>query len=183
MRIQAAITAFVILFFFSCRNDVKEVQMINADKLSPDESMLGVTIVITDNGKHRAVLKTPILYRFGTMSPRTEFPKGLKVDFFTKTGERESYLESGYAIMDDKTRQFVLEDSVVMINFKRQDTLNTEYLVWKQDSAIITTNKLVRIHGVQGKMSGYHFRARENFTKYTWKKVKGEYFYNQTDSL
>lgn len=162
---------------------MKEVQMVSADKSTPEESFHGVTMVYSDNGKHRAVLKTPVFYRYGTLSPRTEFPKGLTVDFFTLTGEKESYLRSGYAILDDKTRQFILQDSVVMINFKRQDTLRTPYLVWKQDLAVITTDSVVHINGLRGNLRGDHFRSKENFTQYTWNHVKGTYFYNETDSL
>jgi LPS export ABC transporter protein LptC len=178
-----AIAGLFIAFLFSCSNNVKEVQMVNADKESPDESMSGVTIFYSDNGKHRAELKTPLIYKFGTVSPRTEFPKGLVVEFFTIEGEKESLVKSNYAIMDDKTRQLVLEKNVVMINFMRQDTLNTEYLVWKQDSAVITTDRKVHIHGIKGSLNGDHFRSKENFTKYAMKNITSTYFYNESDSL
>lgn len=162
---------------------MKEVQMVNATKETPNESMNGVTIVYTDNGVQRAIVKTPLIYSYGTQKGSKEFPKGLKVDFYTVDGVKESFLQSGYAILDEKTRQFILEKDVEMINYKRQDTLNTQYLVWKQDSAIVTTDRQVLIHGIKGSLTGNHFRARENFTKYSWKNVKGAYFYNQTDSL
>lgn len=171
------------LLLFSCGNNIKDVQTVNATKETPDESMNGVTMVYTDNGVQRAIVKTPLVYSYGTQLGRKEFPKGLKVDFYTKEGIKESYLESGHAIFNEQTKQFILEKHVHMINFKRQDTLDTEYLIWKQDSGLVATDRQVWIHGIKGTMTGNHFKARENFTKYTWKNVKGAYFYNQTDSL
>jgi LPS export ABC transporter protein LptC len=178
-----AITFFAAIFFLSCGNNIKDVQFVNADKNTPDESMQGVTIVYTDYGTKRAIVKTPVIYSYGTQLGRKEFPKGLKVDFFTSEGVKESYLESGYAVLNEQTKQFVLEKDVKMINFKRKDTLETQYLIWKQDSGLVVTDKQVLIHGIKGTLTGNHFRAKENFTQYTWKNVKGAYFYNQTDSL
>ena len=169
--------------FASCSNNIKDVQLVNANKETPDESMTGVTMVYTDNGIQRAIVKTPVIYSYGTQLGRKEFPQGLKVDFFTKDGVKESYLESGHATLNEQTKQFILEKHVVMINFQRKDTLNTEYLIWKQDSGIVATDRQVLIHGIKGTLTGDHFRAQQNFTKYTWKNVKGAYFYNQTDSL
>jgi len=157
--------------------------MVNADKGTPDESMTGVTMVYTDNGVQRAILNTPLIYKYGTQQGRTEFPKGLTVDFFTKEGKKESFIKSGYAILNDMTQQFILEKHVEMINYIRKDTLNTEYLVWKKDSAIVTTDRQIYIHGPKGKFWGHHFKGNENFTKYRFTKVKMEYFYNETDSL
>ena len=159
------------------------MQLVNADKETPDESMTGVTMVYTDAGLQRAIVRTPLVYSYGKEMGRKEFPKGLQVDFFGQNGKKESYLESGYAILNEQTKQFILEKDVEMINFKRVDTLNTEYLVWKLDSGIVATDREVYIHGLKGHGRGKHFRAKENFTQYTWKNIKGAYFYNQTDSL
>lgn len=167
----------------SCGNDLKEVQMINADKETPDESMNGVTMLYTDNGIRRAVLKTPVIYKYGEDQGRTEFPKGLSIDFFDVKGEKESYLRSDEGILNDKGHFLELKRNVVMINYKRRDTLFTDYLIWKQDSAIIVSPDTVHIHGETGNFRGDHFRGKENFTKYTWNNFKGDYFYNQTDSL
>ncbi len=178
-----AILYFAAILFFSCSNNIKDVQLVNAGKETPDESMNGVTIVYTDNGIARAIIKTPVINSYGTQMGRKEFPKGLKVDFFTQEGKKESYLESGYAVLNEQTKQFILEKDVNMINFKRQDTLETEYLIWQKDSGLVVTDRQVLIHGIKGTLTGNHFRAKENFTQYTWKNVKGTYFYNQTDSL
>lgn len=156
----------------------------NADKGTPDESMTGVTMVYTDNGQKRAVLRSPLILKYGTAQSRTEFPKGLQVDFYNKLGERESYVESDYGIFNEIDHQLLLEHNVQMINFKRADTLDTQYMVWKQDSAIITTvDRQFFMHGPQQSFTGTHFRARENGTRYLWRKTKGQYYYNQTDSL
>jgi LPS export ABC transporter protein LptC len=178
-----AIAFFAVFFFLSCSNDIKDVQLVNAGKETPDESMNGVTIVWTDNGNKRAVARTPVIFSYGTQLGRKEFPKGLKVDFYTQEGVKESYLESGYAVLNEQTKQFILEKDVKMINFKRKDTLETQYLIWKQDSGLVVTDRQVLIHGIKGTLTGNHFRAKENFTQYTWKNVKGMYFYDQTDSL
>lgn len=172
-----------MFFWISCNNNIKEVQLINAGKNTPDESMKGVKMVYSDNGKQRAVLNTPLIHKFSVGQQRTEFPEGLTVDFYDKDGNRESYIEAQYGIVNQQN-QLVLQNNVQMINFVRQDTLDTDYLIWKMDSAIVTTDRYYfYMHGVKGKSEGHYFRARENFTRYSWKKVKALYNYNQTDSL
>ncbi len=173
----------IALCFLSCGNNLEDVKTVNATKETPDESMSGVKMVYTDNGIQRAVLKTPQISKFGTAQSRTEFPVGLTVDFFDPKGKRTAFVQSGFGTMNEQTRQLILEKNVRMINFDRNDTLETEYLVWKQDSALIVSDRQVHIHGPKGKVWGHHFRGRENFTKYKMKKVKVEYFYNQTDTL
>lgn len=162
---------------------MKDVQLVNADKETPDESMSGVKMIYTDNGIQRAILQTPQISKYGTAQTRTEFPNGLMVEFFNKEGQKTAFVRSGFGTLNDQTQQLILERDVRMINFDRSDTLDTQYLVWKIDSALIVSDRQVHIHGPKGKLTGHHFRGRENFTKYTIKKVIVEYFYNQTDTL
>ena len=173
----------VAMIYASCSNDINEVKLINADKETPDESMKKVTMIYTDSGIQRAILNTPVIFKYGTAQTRTEFPNGLIVDFFDKKGKKESYLSAGYGILNEKNNQLILQKNVMMIHFGRNDTLLTDYMIWKQDSAIIATEDTVRIWGQTGRFSGDHFRAKENFTRYTWKNVKGDYFYKATDTL
>lgn len=183
MRNGYLIFFLVSAFFFSCSNDLKEVQMINADRETPDESMEGVTMIVTDNGMERAIINTPLIYSYGTRQGRKEFPKGLAVDIFNQLGEKETFISSKKGHFSDQTHMLELEDSVVMINFKTWDTLQTEYMVWKQDSAIIVAPYESHIYGNSGEFWGKNFRSNENFTKSSWKNFRGKYFYNQTDTL
>lgn len=183
MIYKNSILIFLLALFASCSNNLKEVQMINADKETPDESMKGVTMLYTDNGKERAVLKTPLIYIYGARQGRTEFPDGLSVDFYNIKGEKESFVRSNLGVFNEQNHFLELKDSVIMINYKTKDTLSTDYMIWKQDSAIIVAPGQSRIYGETGRFRGNNFRANENFTKSSWKNFKGEYFYNQTDSL
>jgi len=178
-----SILVLLLAFVVSCSNDLKEVQMINADKETPDESMEGVTMLYTDNGKERALLKTPLIYTYGVRQDRTVFPKGLSVDFYNVKGEKESFVRSNTGVLNNLNHFLELKDSVIMINYKTKDTLSTDYMIWKQDSAIIVAPGQSRIYGETGRFRGNNFRANQNFTKSSWKNFKGEYFYNQTDSL
>ena len=172
------------LLFYACGNDLKDVKMVNANTKTPDESMKGVTMTYTDSGLQRAILKTPLIYKYGNLDTKTEFPNGLVVYFYDKKGKKESYLEAGYGILNEKSKILVLEKKVFMIHYRKNDTLNTNYLVWKQDSAIITTPDTVHIWGQSGRFTGNHFRAKENFTGYTCKRIKADYlYYDNTDTL
>lgn len=157
--------------------------MINADKETPNESMEGVTMIYTDNGRERAMLKAPLIYIYGTQQGRTEFPKGLSVDFFDANGRKESFVRSDKGTLNDTGQFLELRDNVMMINYKTNDTLDTDYLIWKQDSAMIFAPHESRIHGESGRFRGNNFRSNQNFTKSSWKNFRGEYFYNQTDTL
>lgn len=172
-----------IHFYVSCSNNINEVKLINAGKETPDESMKKVTMIYTDSGVQRAILNTPVIFKYGAQQSKTEFPNGLVVDFFSKNGKKESYLSAGYGILNEKTNLLILQQDVFMVHYGRNDTLLTDYLIWKQDSALISTEDTVRIWGQTGRFSGDHFKAKENFTRYTWKNVKGDYFYTESDTL
>lgn len=157
--------------------------MINADKETPNESMEGVTMIYTDNGRERAMLKAPLIYIYGAQQGRTEFPKGLSVDFFDANGQKESFLRSDKGTMNDVGHFLELRENVRMINYKSKDTLDTDYLIWKQDSAMIFAPHQSHIHGQSGDFTGVNFRSNQNFTKSSWKYPRGHYFYNQIDTL
>ncbi|HAA00549.1 MAG TPA: hypothetical protein DCD96_02775, partial [Flavobacteriales bacterium] len=129
--------------FFSCENDLQEVDRVARLGEIPQETMEEVRLVYTDSGETRAILETPLIHKFYQPRERMEFPNGLQLTFYQKGMKMESRLTSEYGILNQAERHLLVRNNVVFINFIRQDTLNTELLNWSQDSARVYTDKQV----------------------------------------
>lgn len=162
--------------FFSCVNDMKEVQRVLELEKQPQETFEEVTLVYSDSGYTRAILETPVVYRYSQGKSRMEFPKGLALTFYKPGKVRESRLTANYGLLDQIERSLVVRNNVVFINFIRQDTLETEVLNWSQDSAMVFTEKLVMVHGNDGVFTCKKgLNAGEAFDWYEFKGVAVKY--------
>ena len=72
--------------------------------------------------------------------------KGLKVDFYNPEGKLESYLTAEYGISFPKEKKVKVQRNVEILNTKGE-TLNTEELIWDQETGTIHTDKFVKITG------------------------------------
>lgn len=167
--------------FFSCENDLKEVDRIARLEEMPQETMEEVTLVYSDSGQTRAILETPLINKYYRPQEKMEFPKGLKLTFYQPGKVKESQLTSNYGLLDQAARHLIVRNNVVFINFTRQDTLNTELLNWSQDSAKVYTDKLVVVHGKDGIFSSKGgLKAGESFDWYEFNSVAARYYYNNS---
>ncbi|MFI5204483.1 MAG: LPS export ABC transporter periplasmic protein LptC [Flavobacteriales bacterium] len=176
---------FLFSFFFllsSCGNSIKEVEAINATQKTPQENLTDARLVYTDSGRVKAVLTSVELQHFTTGKKGFLFPKGLQVEFYNIKGICEARVNALFGEYNEEVGELVLQKDVRFINFKQQDTLFTEYLVWIRRTKKISTNRKVAIHGPQGKLWGDGITANENLTKYVWINPVGEYYVNENDT-
>ncbi|HCA82767.1 MAG TPA: LPS export ABC transporter periplasmic protein LptC [Flavobacteriales bacterium] len=165
--------------FFSCENDLQEVDRVARLGEIPQETMEEVRLVYTDSGETRAILETPLIHKFYQPRERMEFPNGLQLTFYQKGMKMESRLCSEYGILNQAERHLLVRNNVVFINFIRQDTLNTELLNWSQDSARVYTDKQVVVRGKTGVFTSRGgLQAGEAFDWYEFNGVAATYYYN-----
>ena len=183
-KIFLFITGFLI--FSSCVNSLEEVKTINATDQTPQESMKEVTMLYTDSGVPRAILKTPVLNKHAGTKVYTEFPNGLQVDFFDKKGEKEARLNARYGILYEAERILVVQNNVIFVNFKRNQTLYTEKLTWNQNmppDSVIYTDQEVRVVGDVSGTSKKGLFASKTFDSYRLIKVRDAGYIYEKDTL
>lgn len=142
--------AFISSCFFvcGCENKMEDVEELGKSKLAKDEA-INVDSYMSQQGKVKAHLTSPLMLRTQLDTPLTEFPKTLHVDFYNDSTQIESRLFAKYGRYFENKGQVMLRDSVIVYNVKG-DTLFTEELWWDREKQKFFTNKRVIIHQPNG---------------------------------
>ena len=161
-------TSCLVAFFFSCGNDIKEVQDFLADKNLPVGVAKNVNLIHTDSGRIKTRLITPLLNDYNNRQehPYQEFPKGIAVTSYDKFGD-SIILTANYCISYSKTAISEVKGNVVVINYKDDSKLYTDQLFWDQGTHYIYTEKAFKLITKTDTINGKGFESSEDLTKIT----------------
>lgn len=168
--------------FFSCGNDIKEVQDFLADKNLPVGVAKNINLIHTDSGRVKTKLLAPRLNDFSNRKeqPYQEFPKGLKLVTFDKLGDSITLL-ADYARAYGKTGISEVDGNVTVINHKEQTKLFTDQLFWDQNTHYFYTEKPFRLITVKDTINGRGFESNEDLSKATMKNISGTVYVNENN--
>lgn len=171
-RHLSIIVAACTLLLSSCKTDIEEAKLITSRANTNIETGKDVEILYSDNGivRIKAVAKTAT--RYNTQKPYMEFSDGMKMYFYSATGEVESTLTARYATAVENSNEMTARDSVVVINNKGE-RLDTDELIWDEAKKTIYSNTFVRISTADEVIYGNGMVADQNFSNYTIKKITG----------
>lgn len=157
-------------FVLSCENDIKEVNRL-LEKKSAREEALKIESYLSEAGKVKAKLTSPIMYRYND-SAYMEFPRSLKVDFYDDSTKVESVLTALYAKYMQNERKVFLKDSVMVVNLNSGDTLKSKELWWDQNKEEFYTDKPAAAHQRNGNILYYRngLRAAQDLS---WRETYG----------
>lgn len=158
--------------FYSCENDITEINKIASPEDAQIEVGKKIELLYSSNGKVRARLIAPELLRHRTKTPFTEMSKGLKMYFYNDSMVSESKLTAKFGISYEKSNEMIVRDSVVVINLKGEK-LETEELVWNEQTQKITSSKFVKIQTKDEIIYGDGMEANSDLTNYKIKKIRG----------
>ena len=162
--------AFITGCFFlcSCENDPNVIKELNAKRTGVEEAKI-VTVHYSINGRRKALLTSPLMYRVQDTVPYVEFPKTVHVDFFNEKNSDsiESKLDARYAKYKETQSIVFLKDSVRVINVLG-DTLYCDELYWdiKRVGSEFYTDKPVRIRTRTQIINGIGMEARQDFKEW-----------------
>lgn len=162
--IAAALTG--CFFVCACKeNDISVIQNLNKKSISVDEGKQ-IESYLSENGKVKAKLISPLMLRYYKDTPKVEFPKSLHVDFYNDSTKIDSKLSAKYGRYLENENKVFLRDSVVVFNMKG-DTLICKELYWDQAQSVFYTDKNVILHQPSQKLYGKGMRADQNFKWFT----------------
>ncbi len=171
--IRKSTVALVVTVLFSCSNTYEEVNKVASDELVPFAESFDTEIIYTEEGDLESVLRAAHIQRYKREdSSWTLMPKGVYATFYNDTGAVDSEMESQYALWLQNRNVVIAEKDVVVKNIKGEQ-LNTERLVWYQDSGIFVTQEFVKITQPTGVIYGKGLRATENFADYEIQNITG----------
>jgi len=178
-------TGIVLLFSMlmlgsSCRNKIEDIQALNYRDTFPLEAARDVEMIYSDSAEVQALLKTPLMNRYGGEDPYLIMPEGLKLYFYDSAMRVKTSLSAGYAIKHEKSELMEARHDVVVIN-QLGEKLNTERLIWDQTRRIIYSDVFVKITRKDEVLYGQGLEADESFDKWVIKKPKGTFYMNVDD--
>jgi len=162
----------------SCKNDLDKVAAVEVPQGAPDRVTRDVEYFITDSGQVRNRLRAGRIAEWAggagtTGTDRTEVSEGFELVFFDRLGREGSVLTARRGVMLDRERRTELYDDVVFVNTKGE-RLETDMLVWLQDSAKVWTDRAVRVQRGNDIIHGQGLEAAEDFSRYTIRRITGE---------
>ncbi len=164
----------LVAMFFSCGNELKEVQDFLADKNLPIGVAKNVNLIHTDSGKVTTNLITPLMNDYSNREnhPYTEFPKGLKITTYDKNGD-SVVLKADYAITYTKTNISEATKNVSIVNYADNSTLKTSQLFWDGNVHYIYTEKEFTLITQLDTIHGKGIDASEDLSKINMKSIYG----------
>lgn len=175
-------TLFGVGLLFSCKNDLDKVAAVEVAGSSPDRITLDAEYIFTDSGHVRNRLRAGRISEWATDPKRTEMTDGVEIVFFDTLGAQSSVLTAQRGLIQPTEKRMEVNGQVVFINNKGE-RLETEQLTWVQDSALVRTDKAVRIQRGQDVIHGMGLDAKEDFSQYVIHRITGQLFLASDDTL
>lgn len=175
---------FLAALFFSCGNNIKEVQDFLAEKNLPIGVAHDVYLIHTDSGKVATKLLTPLMNDFSNRKdhPYQEFPEGLEVTTYDKFGDSVTLI-GNYAKSYIKTKISEVKGDVVVINHKDKSRLYTDQLFWDQNTHYIYTEKSFRLFRKLDTLKGSGFESNEDLTKVITSNPSGVVYVKESNEI
>ena len=163
----------MVAFLSSCSNDMAVINKIIDPEEEPDLLATNIKVLYTDSARLQMRLSAPIVKQFDAVKePREEFPEGVHVLFYEKTGELKAELTANWAKNDRTTKIWEARSNVVLINSEGAK-LETEQLFWDQQKAIVYSEKFTKYTTKTGSIAtgknGIY--AKQDFSQ--WKLLSG----------
>lgn len=175
------IRVFIIALFFisgyifiSCTNDIKEVAAITMPKKIPSQVGDSITLLYTDSAKLKIVLKANrmLMYDRNVSEPFTVMPKGFFVTMFDEFEKTSATLKAKFGVRYDLSKRMEARYEVQVINVKGEK-LETERLVWDENTKRIYTDAFVKITTNKEVIMGKGLESNQDFSKYEIKEITG----------
>ncbi|MCK9271426.1 MAG: LPS export ABC transporter periplasmic protein LptC [Bacteroidales bacterium] len=176
---KSIVVILIAAMLFACKNDMKTIDMLTLAEDRPDETAREVEMTYSDSGRIMIRLISPALNHYLGDEPYLEFPEGLRLLFYDSAMRVQSELTANYGINWENKKMMEVKDDVVIQNYKTQETLNTEHVVWDQQTKKIYSDVFVKRTTPDGVLYGKGFDADESLRNWKLRDVSGEFMYEE----
>ncbi|MFM9825543.1 LPS export ABC transporter periplasmic protein LptC [Flavobacterium sp.] len=166
-------TISIVLFFFSCESNFKEVQKINFSEFVPSGEADFLNLKYTDSGQINAILESPKMLDYNNVNfIFTEFPKGINLTLFDKKAKK-TFIKSDYAVSYKLTKIIDLQGNVKITSESGQ-MLETQQLYYDQKNEWFFTEKRFKFTDQKGVSNGQGIDFSKDFKIVNSQKIVGE---------
>lgn len=170
---------FSMVFFVACSEKMKVNNLLEYDGKFPDESAEEMEVVYSEDGIKNFELFAPLLNKYYEESDLyvsyMDCPLGITIISYNDDGEKQSILTADYAISEEMKRTMEARNNVVLKNLIKNETIETEQIIWDKNKRKIYSETEVKYTKSDGSVSyGDGFDADERFSKYSVRNPRGE---------
>lgn len=165
----------------ACKNDLDKVAAVELPAAVPSRVTQNAEYFYSDSGLVRNRLRAGRIAEWNTEPKHTELSDGVELLFYGPAGQPGSTLKARRGLILPGKKQMEVYDEVVFINAKGE-RLETEHLIWDQDSSRVFTDKAVRVQRGSDVIHGQGLDAAEDFSRYVIRHVTGT-LHLQSDTL
>ena len=167
----------------ACKNDLDQLAAVDMDAAAPDRVTTEVEYFYSDSGMVRNRLRAGRVEEYMSEGQqKTEMSEGVELVFFNPDGGEGSVLTARKGLIKPGKNSMEVRDHVVFTN-ARGERLETEHLIWSQDSDRVWTDQPVKIVRAQDILYGQGLDANEDFSRYTIRKLTGTLYVEPGDTL
>jgi LPS export ABC transporter protein LptC len=151
----------------ACQNDISDIRAITDDNNKPIQTSYNATYTFTEKGKKQYQLTAAQLDQYQNDSGEYILATGgYTMVFFDSLENEEARLSAQSGRYTEKQKTLIAWDSVVLYNTKGEK-LETSELIYRQDSAHISSSKPVTITTMNGSIiKGRGLVSNDSFTRY-----------------
>ncbi len=171
-------TIIIVAMFFSCGNEIKEVEDFLAEKNLPIGIAKNVNLIHTDSGRITTKLIAPVMHDFSNRKshPYSEFPEGIKLITYDEKGD-SVILTANYSITFNNTNISEVKNNVNVVNFAENTKLSTDQLFWDANEHYIYTEKKFTLITRSDTIKGKGFESNEDLSKVNMKSINNSTIY------
>ena len=158
-----ALVAMSATVLFSCKETIEKTDAIgHTDSLST-QTVYEMNAIQLEYGKLRTHLQAPLMESYALLpEPFETFPKGIKITGFTPEGVLESEITAKRATHNKGSMErWEAYGDVVIINFIKDERVETDTLYWDSAAKKIYTHALIRYYAPDGFIQGYGMESDE----------------------
>ncbi|WP_179351417.1 LPS export ABC transporter periplasmic protein LptC [Winogradskyella vidalii] len=176
--IKNLVTAIVVTLFFSCNNNISDVQKVGVLQNQPigeaEDIDLKYTEFKDDTLRLLANLLSPKMLDYSNRDfPFNEFPDGIELYIYDSNNNKTT-ITSNYAIVYSETDIIDLRGDV-QIATHQNDTLFTEQLYYNQKLEWAFTNKAFTYKGITNNTYGVGFDSDKEFKNFQMLEMGGDF--------
>ncbi len=161
----------LLLLIFGCEEKLKPTVVPVTGRL-PDQESWNSTVVFSDSGETRGILKAGHLLVFNNEN-KTYLGDSIRVDFFNDQGQHTSYLTADSGIVDNNTNNLEAIGNVY-VHSDSGTSLWTQKLFWNDRTQKVTSDVYVKIKSPKETIEGVGFESDRDLTNYRIFNVSGE---------
>ena len=167
-----------IFLLGACSNSDAEVSDVQAEETSPIQTVFNGTFRYSELGVIKYELEANEMRREERGNAEVsedivEVRGGFELFIGGDSSKHDAHMTADWATLDEKSLRLVAKHAVTLENAEG-DVLETEYLVWSEDSDRVWTNRPVTIYTSNGVIYGEGLDSDARFETYRIIKPRGE---------